>query len=179
VDFRVSTIPSLHGETVVLRVLDRTVVAFDYAQLGRPPPVIARLRAALELPNGIVLVTGPTGSGKTTTLYSGLLALNAETRKVVTVGRRSRDRRRGADAATARDTRRHRSTNRAAACRLWGTDRSSCPRLSAAPAASPSSRIAEARAQRAHLAMKFGPGIPSSLTMPSESRLFTCPWVRG
>ena len=85
VDFRVSTIPSLHGETVVLRVLDRTVVAFDYAQLGLPAPVIARLRAALDLPNGIVLVTGPTGSGKTTTLYSGLLALNAETRKVVTV----------------------------------------------------------------------------------------------
>ncbi len=85
VDFRVSTIPSLHGETVVLRVLDRTVVAFDYAQLGLPPAVIARLRAALELPNGIVLVTGPTGSGKTTTLYSGLLALNAETRKIVTV----------------------------------------------------------------------------------------------
>jgi general secretion pathway protein E len=84
-DFRVSTIPSLHGETVVLRVLDRTAVVFDYARLGLPAPVIARLRTALDLPNGIVLVTGPTGSGKTTTLYTGLLALNAVTRKVVTV----------------------------------------------------------------------------------------------
>jgi general secretion pathway protein E len=85
VDFRVSTIPSLHGETVVMRILDRTAVAFDYAKLGLPAPVIARLTDALNLPNGIVLVTGPTGSGKTTTLYSGLLALNSVTRKVVTV----------------------------------------------------------------------------------------------
>ncbi len=85
VDFRVSTIPSLHGETVVMRVLDRTAVAFDYAQLGLAAPVIGRLREALDLPNGIVLVTGPTGSGKTTTLYAGLRALNSEARKVVTV----------------------------------------------------------------------------------------------
>ena len=85
VDFRVSTIPSLHGETVVMRVLDRTAVAFDYAKLGLPAPVIGRLTEALNLPNGIVLVTGPTGSGKTTTLYAGLLALNSVTRKVVTV----------------------------------------------------------------------------------------------
>ncbi len=84
-DFRVSTIPSLHGETVVLRVLDRTAVVFDYARLGLPAPVIAQLSTALALPNGIVLVTGPTGSGKTTTLYTGLLALNAVTRKIVTV----------------------------------------------------------------------------------------------
>ena len=85
VDFRVSTIPSLYGETVVLRVLDRSAVAFDYAKLGLPAPVIARLDAALALPNGIVLVTGPTGSGKTTTLYTGLLSLNSIARKVVTV----------------------------------------------------------------------------------------------
>jgi general secretion pathway protein E len=85
VDFRVSTIPSLHGETVVLRVLDRTAVVFDYARLGLSPPVVARFSEALDLPNGIVLVTGPTGSGKTTTLYTGLLALNAVTRKIVTV----------------------------------------------------------------------------------------------
>ncbi len=85
VDFRVSTIPSLHGETVVLRILDRSAVVFDYARLGLAPDVIARLAAALELPNGIVLVTGPTGSGKTTSLYTGLLALNAVTRKIVTV----------------------------------------------------------------------------------------------
>ena len=85
VDFRVSTIPSLHGETVVLRILDRSAVVFDYARLGLAPKVINKLSAALELPNGIVLVTGPTGSGKTTTLYTGLLALNAVTRKIVTV----------------------------------------------------------------------------------------------
>ena len=85
VDFRVSTIPSLHGETVVLRILDRTAVVFDYARLGLSPAVIRKLGSALELPNGIVLVTGPTGSGKTTTLYTGLLALNAVTRKIVTV----------------------------------------------------------------------------------------------
>ena len=85
IDFRVSTIPSLHGETVVLRVLDRSAVAFDYAKLGLAPALIAKLTQALELPNGILLVTGPTGSGKTTTLYTGLLALNSIARKVVTV----------------------------------------------------------------------------------------------
>jgi general secretion pathway protein E len=85
IDFRVSTIPSLHGETVVLRVLDRSSVRFDYATLGLPPAIVARLRTLLALPNGIVLVTGPTGSGKTTTLYTGLADLNAVTRKVVTI----------------------------------------------------------------------------------------------
>ncbi len=85
VDFRVSTVTSMHGETVVLRVLDRNAVAFDWDRLGLAPNVVARLEKALTLPNGIVLVTGPTGSGKTTTLYTGLLALNAVTRKVVTI----------------------------------------------------------------------------------------------
>ncbi len=85
VDFRVSTIPSLYGETVVLRVLDRSTVAFDYARLGLSAPVITAIDLALDLPNGIVLVTGPTGSGKTTTLYTGLLSLNSVARKVVTV----------------------------------------------------------------------------------------------
>ncbi len=85
VDFRVSTIPSLYGETVVLRVLDRSAVRFEWSKLGLSPTVVARLEAALQLPNGIVLVTGPTGSGKTTTLYTGLLSLNSVVRKVVTV----------------------------------------------------------------------------------------------
>ncbi len=85
IDFRVSTIPSLYGETVVLRVLDRSAVTFDYGKLGLAPAVVARLGERLELPNGIVLVTGPTGSGKTTTLYTGLLGLNSIARKVVTV----------------------------------------------------------------------------------------------
>jgi len=85
VDFRVSTIPSLYGETVVLRVLDRTAVEFDYGKLGLPPGVTANLQRLLDLPNGMVLVTGPTGSGKTTTLYTGLLNLNSVARKIVTV----------------------------------------------------------------------------------------------
>ena len=85
IDFRVSTVPALYGESVVLRVLDRSTVAFDYATLGLPAPVVTRLTATLALPNGIVLVTGPTGSGKTTTLYTGLLGLNSAERKIVTV----------------------------------------------------------------------------------------------
>jgi general secretion pathway protein E len=85
IDFRVSTVPSLHGEKVVLRVLDRTSVEFDYAKLGLPPDVREGLERALDLPNGMVLVTGPTGSGKTTTLYTGLLKLNTVARNVVTV----------------------------------------------------------------------------------------------
>jgi general secretion pathway protein E len=85
IDFRVSTIPSLHGEKVVLRVLDRHAVAFDFAKLGISPRVVEQLCHALELPNGIVLVTGPTGSGKTTTLYTGLLRLNSTVRNVLTV----------------------------------------------------------------------------------------------
>ncbi len=85
IDFRVSTVPSLHGETLVLRVLDRGTVSFDYAKLGLPPALVGRWNAALGLPNGIVLVTGPTGSGKTTTLYTGLLSLNSIERKTVTV----------------------------------------------------------------------------------------------
>ena len=85
VDFRVSTIPSLHGEIVVLRILDRTAVALDYARLGLSAAVVGRFRAGLEQPNGVVLVTGPTGSGKTTTLYTGLLGLDATARKIVTV----------------------------------------------------------------------------------------------
>jgi general secretion pathway protein E len=85
VDFRVSVVPSLYGETVVLRVLDRSAVTFDYAQLGLPAAVVSHLSATLDLPNGIMLVTGPTGSGKTTTLYTGLLGINSVTRKIITV----------------------------------------------------------------------------------------------
>src|SRR5439155_15023172 len=57
IDLRVSTLPSLHGENVVLRVLDRSAVTFDFAELGLPSPVIAKLQAMLRLPNGIVLIT--------------------------------------------------------------------------------------------------------------------------
>ncbi len=85
IDFRVSTIPALYGETVVLRVLDRTAVEFDYLKLGLPADIRQGVERSLELPNGMVLVTGPTGSGKTTTLYTGLLRLNTVARKIVTV----------------------------------------------------------------------------------------------
>jgi general secretion pathway protein E len=85
IDFRVSTIPSLYGEKVVLRVLDRSSVTFDYVKLGLPAHVVTQWSKALELPNGILLVTGPTGSGKTTTLYTGLTSINAISRNIVTV----------------------------------------------------------------------------------------------
>ena len=85
IDFRVSTMPALYGEKVVLRVLDRTAVDFDYEKLGLPGDVRSGLERAFELPNGMVLVTGPTGSGKTTTLYTGLTKLNTTERNVVTV----------------------------------------------------------------------------------------------
>jgi general secretion pathway protein E len=85
IDFRVSTIPSLHGETVVLRILDRGTVSLDYDKLGLAPAVVGRLNSALHLPNGIVLVTGPTGSGKTTTLYTGIIQINSTVRKIMTV----------------------------------------------------------------------------------------------
>jgi general secretion pathway protein E len=85
VDFRVSTVASMYGETVVLRILDRSAVRFEWDRLGLSAGVVERLSQALTLPNGIVLVTGPTGSGKTTTLYTGLSALNAATRKILTI----------------------------------------------------------------------------------------------
>ncbi len=83
--FRIATAPSLHGEIIVLRVLDRSAVSFDFAAQGHDSQVIERLKAALAAPNGIMLVTGPTGSGKTTTLYTALLSLNAEETKIITV----------------------------------------------------------------------------------------------
>ena len=85
VDLRVSTVPSLHGESVVLRILDRSAVNLDFAKLGLDDGLRQQFCKQLELPNGIVLVTGPTGSGKTTTLYTGLLHLNSVERNIVTV----------------------------------------------------------------------------------------------
>jgi general secretion pathway protein E len=85
IDFRVSTVPSLHAESVVLRVLDRSVVEFDYTRLGLPQNVVRQFESALQLPNGIILVTGPTGSGKTTTLYTALRGMNSIDRKVITL----------------------------------------------------------------------------------------------
>ena len=85
IDLRVATAPSIHGETVVLRILDRANLALDFASLGFSNDLADRLRAALAKPYGIVLVTGPTGSGKTTTLYATLSELNSGTRKILTI----------------------------------------------------------------------------------------------
>lgn len=85
VDFRVASIPSLHGETISIRVLDRSAVRFEFAALGLDAGIVTNVRAALAAPNGIILVTGPTGSGKTTTLYTALLALNGGGRNIITI----------------------------------------------------------------------------------------------
>jgi general secretion pathway protein E len=85
IDLRVSTMPTLHGESVVLRILDRSTTRHDFPALGFSTEVLTALKKALTEPNGIVLVTGPTGSGKTTTLYTGLGSLNSTTQKIFTV----------------------------------------------------------------------------------------------
>ena len=85
IDVRVSTLPSRAGERVVLRILDKDNAGIALEQLGMSGAVERLLRAALAEPNGIVLVTGPTGSGKTTTLYAGLKQLNDGTRNILTV----------------------------------------------------------------------------------------------
>jgi general secretion pathway protein E len=72
IDLRVSTVPTLYGESVVLRILDRHDVKLDFSELGFSIDSIRRIREMINQPNGIVLVTGPTGSGKTTTLYAAL-----------------------------------------------------------------------------------------------------------
>ena len=84
VDLRVSCLPTSHGESVVLRVLDRTVVNLQLDSLGIGEDVLANLRELINLPNGILLVTGPTGSGKTTTLYSALTEINKIEDKLLT-----------------------------------------------------------------------------------------------
>ncbi|QDU81812.1 Type II/IV secretion system protein [Polystyrenella longa] len=84
VDLRVSVLPTLFGEAVVMRVLDRTVVQLDLDKIGMDPTTLKRFRSAIHSPNGIVLVTGPTGSGKTTTLYSALNELNDIETKIIT-----------------------------------------------------------------------------------------------
>jgi len=84
VDLRVSVLPTLFGESVVMRVLDRTVVQLDLNKIGMDPGTLTRIRQVIRKPNGIVLVTGPTGSGKTTTLYSILNELNEISSKIIT-----------------------------------------------------------------------------------------------
>lgn len=84
-DMRVATAPTLHGEGVVIRLLDRSGLTLDFDGLGLDALAQAALQPLIARPNGIVLVTGPTGSGKTTTLYAVLNALNSAERKIVTV----------------------------------------------------------------------------------------------
>ena len=85
VDLRVSTLPTQYGESVVLRVLDRSVVNLDLEKLGIPKAIYDYICETIEKPNGIFIVTGPTGSGKTTTLYSCLGRVNALDTKILTV----------------------------------------------------------------------------------------------
>lgn len=85
IDIRVSTVPTLGGESVVLRLLDQSAAPRDIDALGLPGKVHDALAQALAAPNGLVLATGPTGSGKTTTLYGALGRINAESRKILTV----------------------------------------------------------------------------------------------
>ena len=84
VDFRVSVLPTMFGESVVCRILDKSVISLDLNNVGMSQDLIRRFREVIELPNGIILVTGPTGSGKTTTLYAALSELNVVTDKLMT-----------------------------------------------------------------------------------------------
>jgi len=84
-DLRVSTVPTSHGESVVMRILDRESVVLDFDSLGFDDEIRDDFVKQLEMPHGIILVTGPTGSGKTTTLYTALSALNTPERKIITV----------------------------------------------------------------------------------------------
>lgn len=84
-DLRVSTVPTSHGESVVMRILDRESIVLDFQSLGLDKHLENKLTQVLEMPHGIILVTGPTGSGKTTTLYTALSTLNTPERKIITV----------------------------------------------------------------------------------------------
>ena len=84
-DLRVSTMPTAHGESVVMRLLDRETVVFDFKKLGFTDAFLPQFQKVLEQPHGILLVTGPTGSGKTTTLYTALSKLNTSDVKIITV----------------------------------------------------------------------------------------------
>jgi general secretion pathway protein E len=85
IDFRVATTPTAHGESVVVRVLDRTQVQLDFGALGFDETAMTALVPLLSAPHGMILVTGPTGSGKTTTLYAALSQLNTPDRKLMTI----------------------------------------------------------------------------------------------
>jgi general secretion pathway protein E len=85
IDFRVSTIPTLYGESVVIRILDQSSVPLNMGTLGFSPDTLATFRPMVSAPYGMVLVTGPTGSGKTTTLYAALQEIKSPERKIITI----------------------------------------------------------------------------------------------
>ena len=85
VDFRVSTVPTLFGESVVIRILDQSNVPLNLERLGFPSDTLARFRQMVTVPHGMILVTGPTGSGKTTTLYGALQEIRSAKRKIITI----------------------------------------------------------------------------------------------
>ena len=84
VDIRLSVIPMIHGESLVMRVLDKSSMVFDLQSLGMSAEIYQRFSELIRLPHGIILVTGPTGSGKTTTLYSSLLQIRSPENKIIT-----------------------------------------------------------------------------------------------
>ncbi len=85
IDVRISTMPTQYGESVVMRLLNQSGGILDLSNIGMPPDMLRRFRAIIQRPNGLVLVTGPTGSGKTTTLYGALSELSTNEVKVITV----------------------------------------------------------------------------------------------
>ncbi len=85
IDLRVSTLPTLYGESVVMRILDRSGIVLDLAQLGFEPDTLGPFNQLIVRPYGMVLVTGPTGSGKTTTLYAALEKINSPEKKIITI----------------------------------------------------------------------------------------------
>ncbi len=85
IDLRVSTLPTLYGESVVLRILDRSSIVLDLEQLGFPADTLRDFERLIVRPYGMILVTGPTGSGKTTTLYGALEKINSPDKKIITI----------------------------------------------------------------------------------------------
>lgn len=85
IDFRVSTVPTIYGESVVLRILDKSSILLNIEKLGFPEDTLSGFNRLIQSPHGIILVTGPTGSGKTTTLYCALEKINSPDKKIITV----------------------------------------------------------------------------------------------
>ena len=85
IDFRVSSVPTIYGESIVLRILDKSSIVLDIEKLGFPEDTLVGFNELIQRPHGIILVTGPTGSGKTTTLYCALEKINSPEKKIITV----------------------------------------------------------------------------------------------